>query len=455
MAGLPLEGIRILELSDIIAVPHSMGMLADMGAQVIRIDPCSRLGHRTTGPFPDNIPGERFWNESGAFNWYHRNKLSLALNLNTPRGVELFKELVRLSDIVIENFTPQVMARWGLDYQSLRRIKPDIIMLSNTGWGHSGPWRDYPGLAHVVETLIGLAHYTGYIDGPPSRAGQNFLDTNCSANMAFALMAALIYRRRTGKGQWIDHCLYEATIPNVVEALLEYQMTGRRGQRWGNRHPSMAPHGCYRCRGSDRWVVITVADDQQWGSLCRILGRPEWAERFPDGLSRFRHQDEIDKGIEAWTRERDPYEVMETLQREGIPAGVVATNKDLLLDPHLRARGYFELAPPAQEPRVGRRVYPGRPWKMSRSRGSIRRAAPSLGQDNEAVLKGLLGLSEGEIQALYEEGVIGNYPTQSPLRPPRVTPLEEQKAQGTIEDYDPDYKEILARIYGGGEPQPG
>jgi crotonobetainyl-CoA:carnitine CoA-transferase CaiB-like acyl-CoA transferase len=442
---LPLEGIRIIELSVIIALPLGGGLLADLGAEVIRIDPCSRLDTRTGGPQPDGRSTERYWNTSGNFNWMHRGKESLALNLQTREGLEAFRELVRVSDVVCDNFTREVMARWGFDYAGLKKIKPDIIALSNTGWGHTGPWRDYPGLAQAVECLTGLANYTGYLHGQPSRVGQNYFDTACAMNMAGAISAALIYRHRTGKGQFIDHSMLEACAQNTAETMLEYQMTGRNGERWGARNPAYAPQGCYPCKGNDRWIIIGITSDEEWQSFVQAAGSPAWARdaKYKTVLGRRDHHDELDERIAAWTKDQDSYELMHKLQRAGVPAGAVLSGKDFLLDPQIKARGYFELIDQPAEPAVGVRPYAGRPWRSSLNDLTIRHAAPTLGQHNEYVLHDLLGHPEDEVESLYEKGAIGTSPVDTGPPPRQRSGLQQQRDMGMITDFDLDYKEKL------------
>jgi crotonobetainyl-CoA:carnitine CoA-transferase CaiB-like acyl-CoA transferase len=439
--ALPLEGIRIIDLSVVIALPMASGLMADMGAEVIRIDPCSRLDTRSGGPQPDNKNTERYWNTAGNFNWYHRGKKSFALNLSTTEGKALFAELVKITDVVCDNFTREVMGRWGFDYAGLSKIKPDIIALSNTGWGHTGPWRDYPGLAQAVECLTSLANYTGYLDGPPSRVGQNYFDTTCANNIVIAVLAALCYRQRTGKGQFIDHSMFEACTQNTAEGLLEYQMTGRKGERWGARNPSYAPQGCYPCQGIDRWIVIGITSDEEWKAFVKAMGDPEWAQdpKYGTALGRRKAHDELDERIAAWTKDKDSYELMNKLQAVGVPAGAVLTGKDFLLDPHIKARGYFELIDHTREPELGVRPYAGRAFKSSLNDYKIAGPAPTLGEHNEYIIRDLLGHSQDFVQEMYEKGVIGNAPDEG-APPRRERTLDSQVEMGNFVGYDLDYK---------------
>ena len=456
VSKLPLEGVRVLEASDVIAVPHAMGTLADMGAEVILVEFAGRPNmFRFVSPFLNNEVKGDFWNRQGGFNQWNRNKLSLTLDLTHAKGREIFRALVSISDVVAENFSARVMNNFGLEYSELKKIKEDIIMLSNTGFGHSGPWRDHVGMAQVVEAAT-IAHLTGWPDRGPSKGGQAIMDNVCSSNMVAAIMMALHYRRRTGKGQWIDHSMLQASAPVIAAALMDAAMNNRDQLRRGNRDPYLAPQGCYRCRGADDWLVLSIESDDQWQRLCKIMDMRDMVKdpRFIDVINRRKNHDELDRIIEEWTQTRDRLEIMEMLQRADIPSGAALSNKDLLLDPHLKARGYFEMATHEPETEVGKRPYSGRAFKLSQTPGSIRRATPPLGHDNESILVHLLGMNPHEVKALEEQHVISHYawdaekedgrvvhrPSQ-PRNPP--IPMETLKDRGFILDYDEDFKEIL------------
>lgn len=453
MARLPLEGIRILEASDALALPFATHILADFGAEVILVEHCGRPNmFRMRAPFPANQPGEAFWNRGGSFNQWNRNKFSLTLDLTHPLGKQTFKALARISDVVAENFAAGVMDRLGLGYEALRREKPDLIYLSNTGYGRTGPWAGFVGMAQVVEAAV-TAHLTGYPDRGPSRAGQSVMDIIAAWNMASAVLLALFYRRLTGRGQHIDHSLLEPAVHLVAVDILEWQMTGRERVRQGNAHPFWAPHGCYPCKGQDQWVVIAVTSDVAWRGLCRAMGSPQWSSdpRFADTLGRWRHRAELDNRIASWTRGLEKWDVVERLQGEGVACGAVLTTRDLLRAPHLRQRGFFVRLEHPPETGIGARLYPGRAFRLSATPGQVRRAAPPLGYDNEAILGGLLGLSSLEIQELERQRVIGKEAwrvegegegrTYTPLKPPAAPDMPFFR-RSAIQALDPDYLSV-------------
>ena len=241
------------------------------------------------GTFPDNVPGEDWWNRPSTYNLLNRGKRSLTLDMSTERGRDLFREMVAVSDVVMENFTPRVMRGWGLDYPNLKQIKPDIILVSNTGYGHGdGPYSSYPAQATTQEGTHGHCWVTGYRDDEPSKAGRSFVDFLSTWTAVFAIGSALRYRNLTGKGQWVDIGMYQAGVMFLSEYIMDAIANGREGGRIGNRHPYRAPQGCYPALGDDAWIALSVADDHQWGALCELMGREELAgdARFADVLSR-------------------------------------------------------------------------------------------------------------------------------------------------------------------------
>ncbi len=442
---LPLTGIRVLDSTYVYALPYAAGLLADLGAEVIKVEGCQHPDIVRAGGvasvFPENTAGERFWEQGGTFNTLNRGKRSLILDLNKPAGQEIFKKLVTISDIVLENFTPRVMKKWGLDYPHLQALKPDIIMLSNTGYGHGGPYSNYGSQATSLEATQGTAYLTGYIDGPPAKAGFAYTDFLACWTALFALFMALLYRHRTGRGQWIDLGMYQVGVAFLGEAVLDYITNGRVQTRLGNRHPTQAPHGCYRCRGTDRWITIAISSEEEWEALCRGIGHPELLHdnRFQGAEARWKHHDELDRLLEAWTKTQDAYEAMHSLQKAGVPAGVVMDMRDLLRDPHLKARHFFEMVQHLPGSGVGTRPVISRPWKLSALSLQIRKPAPAFGQDNAYVLKELLQMSAEKIQDLTTQGVIGTKPIG--LRRPQTLPVEEMVRLGRFAYYDPEYRQ--------------
>jgi len=408
MSRLPLEGIRVTDVTQSWAGPYATQFLAGMGAEVIKVETT-----RWLDPWRGGATAGRsgpFWEESPLFNSVNTNKLSVTLDLTNPKGVELFKRLVKISDIVAENYTPRVMKNFGLDYNVLKQVNPSIIMLSMPAYGMTGPYRDYPGFAALFEQMSGLPQLTGYPDGPPKMVDWGFADTIGGVNGRAALMFALLHRQMTGKGQYIDMSQIEACTSLIGDAIAEYSMNKRIRPRHGNRHPYMAPHGYYHCRGDDFWVVIAVSSDEEWRQFCKVIGNPSWTEeeRFSDSISRWNNQDELDILVEAWTLQHDHYEVMYSLQQAGVAAGVIPTGPELLADPHLKERGMFQVVDRAV---VGPHPYPrSAPMKLSESPDEKRQPSPLLGEHNHYVLHELLGLSGQELESMAEENIIGTEP---------------------------------------------
>ena len=406
MTALPLQDIRVVDVSHFMAGPTAATMLADMGAEVIKIESITRIdGWRGTA----RIESDRPWETSPPFNGVNRNKYGITLDLSNPKGVDIFKILVKVSEVVIENFTPRVMPNFGLDYAVLKEINPSIIMLSLPGYGGTGPWKEYTAFAYPIEEMAGFPQITGYPDGPPLLMGHGGGDGPSGLMGGFALMTALQYRQRTGKGQHIDLSQCEALTCMAGENIMDYTMNRRVQGRRGNHHPFMAPHGCYPCKDEDTWVTIAVGSDEEWQGFCKAIGGPPWTEdeKFSDGRNRWKNRDELDRLVGDWTVQHDHYEVMHILQDEGVAAGPVLDAKELLEDPHLNERGFYERVTREE---VGTHPYPGSPIKLSKTPARIRMPAPCLGEHNEYVLNKIAGLSKEEIQELQEEQVIGTRP---------------------------------------------
>ena len=454
MSRAPLQNIRVVDLSRVFAMPFAGANLADLGAEVIKIDTCQAQFMETTrtitGPFPDNEPGELWWEQGGTFQTLNRGKRSLTLDLRSEKAQGIVKELVSVSDIVLENFTPRVMARFGLDYASLRAVKPDLIMVSNTGYGHSGPWSNFGAMASALEPTHGTGAYMGYLEGDssellqtanvPNKVGNSYTDFLATWTALVSVMAALLHRAKTGRGTWVDLAMYQNGAAFIGEGLLAYAFNGERVRRMGNRHTAMAPHGCYPCVGEDQWVTIAVRDDADWAALCLAIGAPELAAqtRLATVRGRLAAQDELDAIVGSWTQGQTSYEVMETLQEVGVPAGPVLTAGQALADMHFRQRGFFEKVAHPTETGLGTKEYIGRGWKFSGSKARVGGPAPLLGEANDYALQELLGLPEEEMTALTEQEVIGAEPIGG--RAPSQVPLEEQVQLGWVAAFDPDFK---------------
>jgi crotonobetainyl-CoA:carnitine CoA-transferase CaiB-like acyl-CoA transferase len=441
--GLPLKGLRVIDVSRVYAMPYAAAHLADMGAEVIRVEACHLPDTRLQlFALPDNEPGELWWERSGTFHTLNRSKRSLTLDLTQDEALALLKRLIAKSDVVIENYTPRVSRRFGLDYPSLKKLKDDIILLSNTGYGHSGPWSEYGAVAATLESVHGTGAFMAY-DGIPAKIGNSYTDFIAAWTALFALMAALIHRRRTGRGLWIDLAMYQVGAAFVGEGILDYAFNGRRQRPLGNKHLDWSPHGCYPCMGDNEWVTVAVRDDEEWCALCLAVGRLEASTdpKYANPASRYQRQDEVDEWITGWTRERDKYAVMEALQSAGVPCGAAMKARDLFKDRHYRHRGLLEPVRHSDESELGVRPYLGRGWRASGMEARIQGSGPMLGEANEYVLRDILGLSADEVARLEREGTIGRRPVG--VSPPRPLSLEQQKALGWIQDYDSDYKDRL------------
>lgn len=395
----PLAGVRVLAFTTGAAGPTVAKQLGEFGAQVINIE--SRR-------HPDTHRGganRARWNVSPTYIKLHRNKLSFTANMTTEAGCELVARLVRVSDVVLDNFSLGVMGRWGFDYEHLRRLRPDIIAISLKGLGSTGPHARYVTWGPNLTALFGLTHLWNHPEAlqPTAEARAQHPDFMSGVCGAFAVMAALIHRQKTGEGQFIDGAQVEAGASLLGPSYMEYTLNGASPQPQGNRQPGAAPHGAYRCLGGDRWCTIAVYTDGDWASFRRVLGDPPWATeaRFQTLLGRQRHRVELDGLLESWTAQHDAYEVMHLLQAAGVEAGVVQDVEDHFeRDEQYRARGFLvEL----QEPELGTLVTEGLPIHLSATPGGLRTHAPLLGEHTEEICREVLGLSDEEVGHLTEQ----------------------------------------------------
>jgi benzylsuccinate CoA-transferase BbsF subunit len=398
MKRAPLEGIRVISLGTGVVAPDCAKALGEMGADVIKIESKQNLDMmRTIGGDIDGVPG---------FNETNRNKRSFGVNLKTETGRELVKRLVEKSDVVMENFRAGVVEKLELDYESVRQIKPDIVYLSSQGFGKTGPYSGHKAYGPLMAAASGLLRLWAHPDDPyPVGSTVPIPDHFASKHAALAILAALDYRRRTGKGQFIDMSLVEVGANLIGAHYLEHTVNAREPQPMGNRTPYASPHGVYRCQGDDQWCAISVFTEQEWRCLCRAVGHPEWIEdeRFADTVSRLRNADELDALVEDWTSRREPVDVMNALQAAGVAAGVVARSTDALADPQLRHLNAFV---EVDHPVAGRRIYPGIPFKITGMTFSESRPAPLFAQHTEEICRQILQLSEDEIDRLVDEGII-------------------------------------------------
>jgi crotonobetainyl-CoA:carnitine CoA-transferase CaiB-like acyl-CoA transferase len=446
---LPLKGLRVIDLSRVFAMPYAAAFLADLGAEVIKVEGCAflaadtRLGGPFGGPWADDVPGELHWERNGVFHVLNRGKRSVTLDLNQPEGLEALKKLLATADIVIENFTPRVMRKFGLDYPNVRTIRPDVIMVSNTGYGHTGPFSNYGAMAASLEPTHGCGAFIGYEGGPPNKISNSYTDFLASWTALYSVMAALLYRARTGRGLWVDLAMYQVGVAFMGEGLLDYAFNGRANRRMGNRHESYAPHNTYPCQGKDRWVTIAVTDDCEWQALCQVMERPELASdpRFIGSPGRFKRRDALDAIVAKWTSSLDHYTVAHMLQDAGVPAGPVLDARDLFTDPHLAARNFFDQIEHPPETGVGRRPQLGRPWRFSAFEAPRPPPGPRLGEANDYVLRDLLGLGETEVAAMARKNIIGSLPVDAPV--PTPVPVADQLRLGRLVELDSQYRKRL------------
>ena len=422
MAKLPLDGIRVIDLSMWFAGPMASRLMADMGAEVIKIESLKhmdpwrgpvKLTPKAKERFPVPIDAERPYNCGAAFNLQNRNKLGITLDIAKPKGKQLFKKLVKISDIVLENYSPRVMKKIELDYSVLKELNPQIIMMSMPALGRTGPDKDYVAFGHTIDCMSGMAYRTGYTgEEPMLQSGLAYGDPISGMNAALACLMALNHRRKSGNGIHIELSQVEGLISFNADAIMNYTMNNRIQEKMGNRHPSIAPHGCYKCKGEDQWVTIAIPSDVAWKKFCEVTGNTAWIkdDRFSDSLNRYKNQKELDKLINEWTMNHDHYEIMHILQKDGIPSGPVLDAKELIEDPHLNERNFFETV---SHPEAGTHPYIGMYAKLSKTPGSIRRPAPCLGEHNSYVYGDLLGLSDNKIDELKKEGIIGTDPVEN------------------------------------------
>jgi crotonobetainyl-CoA:carnitine CoA-transferase CaiB-like acyl-CoA transferase len=404
MSPLPFAGIHILDFTWYAVGPVTTKYLADYGADVVRIESAARLdGLRLAPPWKDAQPGI---NNSQFFASFNTSKRGLALDMSKPRAREIFLKMLPWADVVTESFTPKTLRNWGLDYESLRASKPDLIMLSTCMQGQTGPHRDYPGFGNLMAALSGFYYVAGYSEAEPCPPYGAYTDFIAPRFSACALIAALDYRRRTGKGQYIDMAQYEASLHNLAPMLVDYFATGRVLAPVGNRSERYTPHGAYRCAdedGHERWIAIAVADDNEWQALLTVMGNPPVDARFATMLGRFRDQAAVDEFVGSIVRTRSADDLTVALQAVGVSAYPVQNCMDLHRDENLEAFGFWHWL---DHKEMGPSPYEGLEHRMSRTPGDLRRPAPALGQHSDEVLAEILGMPASEIEELKRDKVI-------------------------------------------------
>lgn len=397
MATLPLGGARVLDFTWIVAGPVATRILADQGAEVIKLERKSAL----LGPRRIGIQGD-----------LNRNKLSVAINMGDPRGIELARRLAAKSDIVIDNFSARVMRQWGMDYQSLAALKSDIICISMSGLGHTGPRSSYVSYGPTLQALSGYTMMMAEDDGSPAGYGYSYADMCGGYTGALAALIALYNRKRTGRGQFVDLSQFEAVTSVIGPALLDIAANARPQEPvdYRSQEGPAAPYGVYKCApldgDDDRWIAISVRSQAEWTRFVEAIGAPAWTteSKFQTLFLRIQNRDELDAHVTRWTLGRSAEDAMATLQAAHIPAGVVSNGQDLCeRDPQLQARGFW---PELKLPEGGATRVTGVPFRFSGASGSVRTVAPEVAEHNDYVLGDLLGLSRAERDRLVEQGVV-------------------------------------------------
>ncbi len=429
---LPLSGLKVADFSWFGAGPICAQNLARFGATVVRVESEAHLdGLRSVMPFaqkecPDcsgaGCPKcastgrvtKTGYNISGYFNNYNAGKLGVTINMNTEMGREMARKLVAWADVFITNHTPRIIEKWGFSYEDIVKIKPDIIAAYQPMQGLEGPHKHFFGFGAVLNAITGYNELSGFPTRPPMGLGTNYPDYVINpGHTLIAILAALRYRKRTGKGQRIELAQIESSVAPLAPAVMDYMANGRVQTRAGNRVANAAPHGAFRCQDlavngvtEDRWIALGVFDDVQWAALVAAMGSPAWGAdaKFGTRTSRKLNEDELDANVSAWTREHTPEELMELLQSKGVPAGVVQNSRDVLdNDAHLKARGYYTYL---DHPEAGHTAHDGAPFRLSKTPGELTTPAPLLGEHNEYVCKEILGMTDEEIaDALVEQAL--------------------------------------------------
>ena len=431
MGKQPLEGVRIADLTWLLAGAGGPRLLASLGAEVIRIEWKDRLDFlRYMPPFAPlknekaekagamelsglSQAGLKSVNRAGYFNDINAGKRGISLNMGHPKGRELFKRLVGISDVVVEAFTAETMRKWGLGYDTLKSIKEDIIYMQQPGWGYKGPYVKFASYGPIAQAVSGLTEQSGLpAPHPPAGWGFSYMDWSGAYYCAITMLCALYYKKRTGKGQYIDCSQVEPGIYMTGTAILDAMVNGRHSQRTGNRSLAkpVAPHGAYRCAGEDRWIAIAVTNEEEWRALVQQMGNPTWAaqDRFATLAARVQHQDELDALLTKWTKDQEPFTLQERLQKAGVPAGVCQTAQDRIeRDPQLK---HLQWLIPLPHSEIG--VWPIKDVPFHFTNGTVNqggpteRAAPCYGEDSDYVYGELLKLTKQERAKLEKEGVI-------------------------------------------------
>ena len=410
MSAQALNKIRVLELTTAVAGPVAGCVLADMGAEVIKIEsPGGRSLKSPGAPPPIEGAPDHPYNRTAFFNELHRGKKLLSLDLKHEDGKNIFLRLVENADVVMENFSPKIVGRLGIDYAELKKIKNDIICVSMPAFGKSGPYESRASYGPGIDAMSGLSHLTGFPDGNPGKPAQFYCDQNAGLTAALTVMGAVRHRNRTGQGQYIELAMLEGEMQLIAPALMDVMMNSRSPNRTGNRHDRFAPQGVYRCKGENEWVAITVRTDIEWQSLANLIGKPEVAKdnRFIDLDGRQIHHEDIDKLVENWTQTLTPQEAETAMQGAGIPAGALLNLNEAFTHPQFQHRNTLVHV---EHPEMGTFPHTRTAWRSKNKNEGVAGPAPTFGNANKYVLSDLLNFSQEEQQKLKDLGIVSDAP---------------------------------------------
>lgn len=401
-----LQGVRVIELGPYVALPLTGRILASLGAEVIKVE---------TNKVLDEMAFIPAWSRGAGQPDFQRIKKRVSIDVRTPSGLEVFRELVKVSDVFMTNFRRNILDRWGIDFPAVRELRPDIILMWQTGLGGIGPYYTYKSYGILVQHMGGVSLMTGVDGEPPSAINTSYSDYHTGVFQLSAIIGALMRRRMTGEPATMESSIFKSGAVTAGPAILDYQVNGRLPERIANRDALAAPHGAYQCQGQDRWCAIAVQNDEQWAGLRRALGNPEWSGQpeFATREGRLANQDRLDQLIGEWTAKLSADDVMARLQAEGVPASIVSQGDDLYASEHLKARDFYRPSPSY----VAERGTPAWEWE---SRDSLAWSAPArlsetpmefghysnVGEDNDYVFREILGMPESEIESLMESGAL-------------------------------------------------
>ena len=398
----PLQGLRVLDFGQMIAVPYVTQVLGWLGAEVILVENPHLQSVRILPPYAEGVRGI---NRSGGFNMMNTNKRSLVLDIGLPEGLAVARNLAAISDVVVENFTTGVADKLGLAYDDIRRVRPDVVYLSVAAFGRTGPLKNFAGFHSVVNLFSGVAATTAYPSGHPRILGGFPPDFIGGCYSLLGVLEAVRHRARTGQGQSVETSMTESFTTFIPQAMADYSLHGVEPEAVGNRHPHQAPHGVFVCRGDQRWIAISVQSDEAWAALCKVAGRPGWRNdpRFATAPDRCANVEALESLIEEWTRNEDAAPLAEKLQRAGVAATEVLDSDDLLTDEHLLDRGFVATV---DHPEVGPRPMGTTAWRIDGQRPTAFTPAPLLGEHSRHVLGDLLQMDREEIDDLVRRGIV-------------------------------------------------